>query len=135
MKFMSAAVAMVVAASLSLAGCSQESSVSPDTAPPQAPHIYAAYSKDADKVVLKWTPGAEADLAGYNVYRMGPRTRVNAAPITRPLFVDTNSGSSDLFYTVTAMDGAGNESAPSAIVKVRPGAQSVVNGNGESGKN
>ncbi len=134
MKIMSAAVAALVATSIVLGGCGQESSVNPDTAPPQAPQIYAAYMKDADKAVLKWTPGAESDLAGYNVYRMGPKTRVNAAPVTSPFFVETNVPAGERFYLVTAVDRSGNESAPSAVVKVLAGALTVTDVTGESAR-
>jgi chitodextrinase len=74
-------------------------------------------------VELAWSPNAEADLAGYNVYReqlgedgraSAPRVKLNAAPLDIPLFRDTNIRPAMRYaYTATAVDRDGNESAPS----------------------
>jgi len=131
MKIMSAVAATVVVASIALSGCGLESSTTPDTAPPQAPQITAAYAKGSDKAVIRWTAGSESDLAGYNVYLLSPLTRVNAALVTAPEFVDTNLPVGDVFYRVTAVDRTGNESAPSNVAKVVAGARTVVDVHGE----
>jgi len=88
----------------------------PDPAAPGAkPHPY---------VDLSWEPSAEPDLAGYRVYRQlaradgspqGPLARLTALPIAVPAYRDVAvRPGQGYIYTVTAVDAAGNESAPSA---------------------
>ena len=134
MKAMSAAAAGFAAATIILSGCGLDSATTPDTAPPQAPAISQAYAKGNGKAVVTWSPNTEVDLAGYNVYHVGPTSKVNAAPIQTPYFVDENLPEGAVFYRVTAVDRSGNESAPSAIVRVSPGGPSLSDVNGESGK-
>ncbi len=73
---------------------------------------------------LSWEPNAEPDLAGYLVYRQlampdgtpqGPLARLTAVPIPAPAYRDVavRPGQRYIYY-VTAVDAAGNESAPSA---------------------
>lgn len=90
-----------------------------DRFPPAAPRNLRAIAVTG-AVELAWSPGAEADLAGYNVYRAqtepdaAARVRLHAAPVDIPLFRDMAVRSSaSYFYTVTAVDREGNESAPS----------------------
>jgi hypothetical protein len=74
-------------------------------------------------VELAWSPNAEGDLAGYNVYReplgedgraTAPRHKLNAAPLDIPLFRDVGASPESRFrYAATAVDRDGNESAPS----------------------
>jgi hypothetical protein len=78
-------------------------------APPQGlSSIYAAGA-----VELVWTANTEADLAGYNVYRLDNQTaqRVNKELLHTPIFRDaTAPPGKTLTYYVTAVDLSGNES-------------------------
>jgi hypothetical protein len=71
---------------------------------------------------LSWAINPETDLTGYNVYRSeqagAPGTRLNAQPLPTPAFRDMNAvPGHTYFYTVTAVDRTGNESAASAAVQ------------------
>ena len=114
-----AAACTVALAALAFTGCDNNGEISgPDTAPPLAPHVSHAYAKDAGRVILTWIPNSESDLLGYNVYQLGPNTRINSIPVQDTRF-STNAGSDQVvFYRVTAVDRSGNESAPSATVEV-----------------
>jgi len=75
-------------------------------------------------VDLSWEPNSEPDLAGYRVYRQlarpdgsaqGPLARLTALPIAVPAYRDVAvRAGQGYIYSVTAVDAAGNESAPSA---------------------
>jgi len=81
-------------------------------APPQG--LTSIYSAGA--VELVWTANAEADLAGYNVYRLEnePAQRVNKELLRTPIFRDTTvAPGKTLRYYVTAVDVSGNESKAS----------------------
>jgi hypothetical protein len=72
---------------------------------------------------LSWNINREADLAGYNVYRSeqgGARgTRINRELVLVPAFRDSSVAPGNRYdYSVTAVDRAGNESAPSPAVSV-----------------
>ncbi|MBI3825974.1 MAG: DUF799 family lipoprotein [Candidatus Rokubacteria bacterium] len=86
-----------------------------DTAPPATPKGLRV-SLDARGFVLAWELGAEPDLAGYRVYRSDSALTgfVAAATTETPRFND--AATSLGFYRVTAVDRAGNESAPSASI-------------------
>jgi fibronectin type 3 domain-containing protein len=76
---------------------------------------------------LSWSPNTEADLAGYIVYRQeidskgavtGTVTRLNQTPVVGPAYRDQTAMAGRRYaYRVTAVDTAGNESAPSADVQ------------------
>jgi fibronectin type 3 domain-containing protein len=71
---------------------------------------------------VSWSPSAEPDLAGYRVYRAtagGPARRVAEAPAGETSFTDPGVPAGTHVYTVTAVDGDGNESAPSRPAEVR----------------
>jgi hypothetical protein len=86
-----------------------------DVFPPAAPQGLAGlYSAGA--VELVWTANTEADLAGYNVYRLDNHTpqRMNKELLRTPQFRDTSAApGKTLTYYVTAVDLSGNESKPS----------------------
>ncbi|WP_257389410.1 fibronectin type III domain-containing protein, partial [Tahibacter caeni] len=86
-----------------------------DKAPPPAP-LQLRVRMDGADAVLDWSPPAAGDLAGYAVYRNG--VRLNAALQSAPHYVDTALPDGRWRYTVTALDQAGNESAPSNRVEV-----------------
>ena len=68
---------------------------------------------------LTWDANAETDLAGYNVY-MGTQSGVYGAPIsignTTSYTVGNLTGGRTYYFSLTAVDGAGNESERSAEV-------------------
>jgi hypothetical protein len=71
---------------------------------------------------LSWAIAPEHDVAGYNVYRSETAgeagKRQNADLLPTPAFRDMNGVPGHVyFYSVTAVDRAGNESAPSAPVQ------------------
>jgi large repetitive protein len=86
-----------------------------DRTPPDAPIGLVAEKKDGG-VMISWKENAEKDLLGYNIYRSGPgvREKLNKEPLTQPRFSDVSPGKAHyVSYQATAVDRAGNESAPS----------------------
>jgi hypothetical protein len=67
---------------------------------------------------LIWSPDSEADLAGYNVYRReegSQPVKINSGVVNTPAFRDSNvQPGRRYFYSVSAVDLRGNESARSA---------------------
>jgi|SRR5579859_66730 len=99
-----------------------------DTFPPAAPQdvVAAALSGAAPStfvVDLSWSINLETDFAGYRVYR-SEQDGVRGEPITTdllptPAFRDSSVAPGHRYwYTVTALDRAGNESAASSAVAV-----------------
>ncbi|MFY9740551.1 MAG: hypothetical protein WA252_06615 [Candidatus Sulfotelmatobacter sp.] len=91
-----------------------------DVFPPAAPTGLQTVSSgpgQAPFVDLIWTPDTEADLAGYNVYRRengGTQKKLNSEPVQVPAFRDTKvAPNKTYFYSVSAIDQHGNESARS----------------------
>jgi len=75
----------------------------------------------AHSVDLSWTASASS-VAGYNVYRGGvsggPYTRVNSGVDSAVIFTDSSvQAGQTYFYTVTAVDSVGTESARSNEVQ------------------
>jgi hypothetical protein len=82
----------------------------------------------ADRSIdLSWTPNTERDLAGYIVYRQeidakgvaaGTATRLNPTPVAGPAYRDQTAVAGRRYaYFITAINAAGNESAPSEAVQ------------------
>lgn len=114
-----------------------------DTFPPEPPTGLEAAPGGAEtlSIDLSWQlpgqlsgqPGAEADLAGYNVYRRevptggalaGSWHRLNSAIVPVPAFRDSAVRAGIRYaYRVTAIDGDGNESAPGNEVQETPGSR------------
>ena len=96
-----------------------------DVTPPAAPPGLTA-SVAGSSVTLGWNAVADADTAGYNVYRNSGSawTKVNQAPVPSPGFVEVHVRNGTHLYRVVAIDATANESAPSneatAIVDVPP---------------
>jgi len=91
-----------------------------DVFPPAVPTgLQAVFSGvgQAPFVDLVWTPDSESDLAGYNIYRHQEGetpTRINSELVKTPAYRDTNVVSGKkYFYSVSAVDVRGNESARS----------------------
>lgn len=101
-----------------------------DTFPPAAPQGLAAAvlpgpEPHTVQVDLSWSINAETDLAGYRVYRSEQEgtkgARIGPDLLLAPAIRDTSvQPGHHYWYTVTAVDRAGNESAPSpaAVVDV-----------------
>lgn len=78
----------------------------------------------ASGVAFEWNDNSEADLVGYNVYRAdskgGPFTRLNVGPLGTSSYDDADAPFEQLsHYWVTAVDEAGDESAPATISATR----------------
>ncbi|HXA77066.1 MAG TPA: fibronectin type III domain-containing protein [Candidatus Acidoferrales bacterium] len=97
-----------------------------DTFPPGAPEgllvvLVPRQGDTAAHLDLSWAINSETDIAGYNVYRgdqAGTQgTRWNTELLLTPAFRDMNVlPGHRYFYSVTAVDHAGNESPSSAII-------------------
>ncbi len=106
-------VAMLLAA-LAVSGC-KDTTAPRDVYPPSAPR--GVYSVTGDQTVyLRWLGNPEADLAGYRIYIAncpdGPQCLYE--PVGSTTLTQFNVGSLQngvtLYYAVTAVDHAGNES-------------------------
>jgi len=81
--------------------------------------LQAVYSGEGQKpfVDLIWAPVTDADLAGYNVYRREGDTapiRLNSGLVKAPSYRDSAvMPGKTYFYSVSAVDLRGNESARS----------------------
>jgi len=91
-----------------------------DVFPPVVPSGLQAVFSGAGQppfIDLIWAPDTDADLAGYNVFRHesgGEPAKINAELVKTPAFRDTNVASGrTYFYSVSALDVRGNESARS----------------------
>jgi len=91
-----------------------------DTFPPAVPSGLQAVSSGPGQktfVDLVWGPISDIDLDGYNVYRHEEGTvpmKLNAEPLKTPAYRDsTVSSGKTYFYSVSAVDVRGNESAHS----------------------
>jgi len=94
-----------------------------DIFPPSVPSgLQAGYSGGVQPgfIDLVWAPGTEVDLAGYNVYRreQGSEARkINPELVRVPAFRDANvRPGHEYYYSVSAVDIRGNQSAASAEV-------------------
>jgi fibronectin type 3 domain-containing protein len=108
------------------AGCTSDDNplaptASEDTTPPSIP-VNVEVSGGAHRLI--WDSNAEADLAGYNVYRFDPDpsrensyVKMNGSLVTANAWlapIDTHTW----IYRVGAVDASGNESAKSGQVTV-----------------
>jgi fibronectin type 3 domain-containing protein len=96
-----------------------------DTTAPERPRGLVAVVAGAT-VRLAWEAVADADLAGYHVYRSTSpgrgHARLTAAPQTATTYVDATARPGETYYyVVTAVDRArrANESVPSAEASAR----------------
>jgi hypothetical protein len=97
-----------------------------DTFPPGAPQgllavLVLRQGEIAEHLELSWAINPETDIAGYNVYRSDQAgslgNRLNTVLLLTPAFRDMNvQPGHRYFYSVTAVDHAGNESPSSAVV-------------------
>lgn len=94
--------------------------VTRDTFPPAVPSgLQAVFSSVGQKpfIDLTWAPDTESDLAGYKVYRHAASSGVVAVSsglVKAPAWRDNNVKPGEkYYYTVSAIDVRGNESAQS----------------------
>ena len=92
-----------------------------DRFPPPVPTDLVALA-EAGRVRLVWRSSDAEDLAGYIVYRRdgdsGEFRRITEQPVQTTEHIDTSVTSGTVyFYRVTAVDQAGNESAPGGEVR------------------
>jgi hypothetical protein len=97
-----------------------------DTFPPGAPEnllviLVEKQGAEPAHLELSWAINPETDVTGYNVYRSdqanSPGNRLNTELLRTPAFRDMNVlPGQRYFYSVTAVDHAGNESPMSAVV-------------------
>lgn len=97
--------------------------VQPPAAPQGIEAVVVPASQQAAYVSLSWAISSEAGVAGYVVYRSEQADargiRLNENLLGSPTYRDLSvTPGSRYFYTVTAVDGAGQESTPSAAVEV-----------------
>lgn len=97
-----------------------------DVFPPAIPeNLMALASRGNNFVDLLWAPNTEQDLSGYNVYRReenGETTRLHSVPMTILSLQDTSVvAGHTYFYSISAVDKNGNESArsPEATAKLQ----------------
>lgn len=91
-----------------------------DVFPPAVPSgLQAVFSGPGQPLFIDliWAPVTDADLAGYNIYRReegGAAVKVNLEPVKTPAFRDAQVvAGKTYFYSVSAVDLRGNESARS----------------------
>jgi fibronectin type 3 domain-containing protein len=91
-----------------------------DIFPPAVPAgVQAVYSGPGQQpfIDVVWAPVSDADLDGYNVYRHedgAAAVKVNAELVKTPAFRDARvAAGKTYFYSVSAVDQRGNESARS----------------------
>jgi predicted phage tail protein len=99
-----------------------------DIFPPAAPQglvaaLLPGATPESFVVELSWSISLETDLAGYRVYRSEQENvrgqLLTAELLLAPAYRDTSvEPGHHYWYTVTAVDHAGNESAPSAAVAI-----------------
>lgn len=94
-----------------------------DIFPPAVPPGLQAVSSGPGQppfIDLIWEPDIEEDLAGYNVYRReenGPPAKLNSELVKTPAYRDSKViAGKNYFYSVSAVDVRGNESAHSEEV-------------------
>ena len=99
----------------------------PDHVGPGAPIVTALEAGDG-MIIVRWNPAPDPDVAGYQVYRLekGQKTRLTAAPLAADgrEFHDTTVRAGVVYgYSVSALDGSGNEGT---LSEVRSGATFAV---------
>ena len=100
--------------------------IAADTFPPAVPQsvvaaVTSAGSSGSPEVDLSWSINSESDLAGYRVYRSEQQNDkgelLTPELLLSPAYRDTSVRPDHAYwYRVTAVDRAGNESAPSPPV-------------------
>jgi subtilisin family serine protease len=106
-----------------------------DQTPPNIPANFKG-TPGHQQVSLAWdasTDPSPGKLAGYNLYRseqsLTGYARLNTALVSAPDYTDPNLiNGKTYFYKVTAVDAAGNESAPTQSLSVTPNRNGTASG-------
>ena len=87
-----------------------------DTQPPTLPGNVSATGVDDAQVRVAWTAsGDDVGVSRYRIYRDGSTTPVGTVPGNLTSYVDRGlSANTTYVYTVSAVDGAGNDSGQSS---------------------
>jgi hypothetical protein len=100
-----------------------------DITAPATPTGLTSTSLDG-QVDLSWDANTETDLAGYNVYQSTDNvtfTKVNTSLITTTSYSVTGlTNGTTYYFTVSAVDTSGNESAQSTSVSATPSASTTT---------
>lgn len=121
---LSAAVFAVCA--LTIAGCSTNPVSSLGTTDATAPGTPSSFSAQArgSELVLTWDESADADVAGYDVYRYAPDpsrenayVKINTALVTGTEYVVSDAVGDPSWYRVKAVDTSANASPASSAVQ------------------
>ncbi len=96
-----------------------------DGSAPSTPASLSQTSGSGTSVVLDWADNSEADLLEYEIYRSTSTgvnklsTQVNSSSVTTSTFTDSSTTAwTSYYYTVTAADDSGNESAIATELRV-----------------
>jgi len=120
-------VAVLAVSVVAISGCATDNPVSSlsglDATAPGAPTSIMALDRDG-ALVLAWNASADADVAGYNVYRYSPDparensyVKVNGTLVTGTEYVVTDASSDAAWYRIKAVDTSANASAASGAVQ------------------
>ncbi len=87
----------------------------PDTTPPSVPSGVTVTSTTTSSISLSWTASTDnVGVTGYKIFRAGVQAGTSAVPT----YTDSGlTASTNYSYSVSAFDGAGNNSAQSAAVQ------------------
>jgi hypothetical protein len=89
-----------------------------DLTPPAVPTGITGSAGNA-QATLHWTANTESDLRGYNIYQ--GTTKLNGSPITGTSFTaNALSNGTSYGFAISSVDIAGNESAQSATITIKP---------------
>lgn len=95
-----------------------------DEVAPQIPANINAAAKNGE-VTLTWDQNPESDIYLYNIYKDG-EIEFSVPASKHEFTISLLTGNLDYHLQMTAVDTSGNESAKSAIFKVRPGHQLIT---------
>lgn len=93
--------------------------LAPDAIAPTKPANLKLLSSTGTSVTLAWTASTDnVGVTGYRIYKVGTAVPLKTATATSDTVSNLTKNTQYSFY-VTAVDQAGNESAPSNTIKVR----------------
>ncbi len=111
-----------------------------DSTPPAAPQNLKSTLADSGGLVLSWDASADADVAGYNVYRYSPDpsrenayVKLNDALVTGTQYIVSDATDSEGYYRVKAVDRSANTSSASSALEAA-GAVPSGSGSGIAGE-